>query len=583
MGSNSIKIHIASGFDPSGVRDASESIEKLRLELLKSNREISQAIHNRAAEVAVDYAAVADKGVAHSVLSAKEIEAAWAKAMGKVPVEAGKGFGALTNIAKGAAKGLGGVFSGVAEKLFNGGMWEAGAMLVAKGIQGIVSAVTENAKKAWEKVRRISEDSAKRIADDIKSVNDSMREQLATIDRIVSRRKDELAAVRELTKAEIELAKQHAIANGMDPIAANAAAADLSAIVDEEAEEQRLNDLIDERKKKIEAAGKAEKDAQKAVADATAAKAKAEAEYQKKRDEYIKANSKDYTFHGTTYGGVWLATEDNSAGRRAKEGMKFDESEAGKKLRSDLKIDEFNREIGDANKIAAEAKNAKEESEAAIKNARVALDTLAAKRESRELAAQNEIAAKVEEEERKRDEMAEKAAEAARKAADEELKARQKAEDELHKQRLANIKAEMDARKAAASEAEKTVAAAKSEFDKAFAMYRDPERAKSEIAEERDYSGDLKRLQKDAARYGGKWRIDELASLMAAGDTRGQAAKLEEWRKSRSFTPEVEAMVRASAAQETRTVAEDELRKLNATVANTQKMLGQLLTMKGGN
>ncbi len=56
MGGNSIKIHIASGFDPSGVCDASKSIEKLRQDVLLSNRELSAVIHNRASQVAVDYA-----------------------------------------------------------------------------------------------------------------------------------------------------------------------------------------------------------------------------------------------------------------------------------------------------------------------------------------------------------------------------------------------------------------------------------------------------------------------------------------------------------------------------------------------
>ena len=63
-----IKISIKSGFDPSGVADASRSIARLRDNLLTSNAELSAAIHNRAAEVAVDYSAAADKGVAHSSL-----------------------------------------------------------------------------------------------------------------------------------------------------------------------------------------------------------------------------------------------------------------------------------------------------------------------------------------------------------------------------------------------------------------------------------------------------------------------------------------------------------------------------------
>ena len=125
------------------------------------------------------------------------------------------------------------------------------------------------------------------------------------------------------------------------------------------------------------------------------------------------------------------------------------------------------------------------------------------------------------------------------------------------------------------------ITAAQSEFDRAFAMYRDPAAAASQIAEERDYAADLKRLHRDANRYGGKWRIDELSRLMSAGDTQGMADTLEDWRKSKSFTPEVEAMVRASAAEQTKTTVEDELRKIETNTANLSAKLEELISMKG--
>lgn len=167
------------------------------------------------------------------------------------------------------------------------------------------------------------------------------------------------------------------------------------------------------------------------------------------------------------------------------------------------------------------------------------------------------------------------------KAAEAEKKAREKAEAELHAQRIANIKSEIAAKETAANGLQSVAQQAQTEFDRSFAMYRDPEQAAAQIAEERDYAADYKQLQKDASRYGGKWRIDELSRLMAAGDTQGQAATLEEWRKSSRFTPDVEAMVRAAAADKTRTTAEDELRKLNKTTEETKEMLENLLTMKG--
>ena len=167
------------------------------------------------------------------------------------------------------------------------------------------------------------------------------------------------------------------------------------------------------------------------------------------------------------------------------------------------------------------------------------------------------------------------------KAAEAEKKAREKAEAELHEQRIANIKSEIAAKETAANGLQSVAQQAQTEFDRAFAMYRSPEQAAAQIAEERDYVADYKQLQKDASRYGGKWRIDELSRLMAAGDTAGQAAKLEEWRKSSRFTPEVEAMVRAAAADKTRTTAEDELRQINANTKGLSQKLDELLKMKG--
>ena len=134
---------------------------------------------------------------------------------------------------------------------------------------------------------------------------------------------------------------------------------------------------------------------------------------------------------------------------------------------------------------------------------------------------------------------------------------------EAHERRMAQLKEEQEAEQRNAEVQRSIASAAQSEFDRAFAMYRDPSHASAEIGEEKDYRADLDRLHKDARRYGGKWRIDELSALMSRGDSQGISDTLAQWRKSKSFTPEVEAMVRASAAEQTKTTAEDELRKLN--------------------
>ena len=158
---------------------------------------------------------------------------------------------------------------------------------------------------------------------------------------------------------------------------------------------------------------------------------------------------------------------------------------------------------------------------------------------------------------------------------------RRQEEERLHKQRLENLKAESDKQKQMENGLKSVAAAAQSEFDRAFAAYRDPDKAFSQIAEDRDYAADLKRLHRDARRYGGKWRIDELARLMAVGDTQGVSDTLEGWRKSSRFSPEIEAMVRASAAEKTKTTVEDELRKIESNTADLAAKLDELISMKG--
>lgn len=234
--------------------------------------------------------------------------------------------------------------------------------------------------------------------------------------------------------------------------------------------------------------------------------------------------------------------------------------------------------------IVAQKKKAIEDNQAAFEN--LNSEEEAAQLESATRDIERQTKAK-EEADKLAAEKAKQEAEVAKKAEDErvkavaaEKKAREAMEVELHKQRTDNLKAEIESAKGAAAGVSGVAQSAQTEFDRAFAMYRDPALAASSIAEERDYAADYKQLGKDANRYGGSWRINELASLMASGDTAGQAAKLEEWRKSSKFTPEVEAMVRASAADKTKTTAEDELRKINANTANLDKKLDELLSMK---
>lgn len=167
------------------------------------------------------------------------------------------------------------------------------------------------------------------------------------------------------------------------------------------------------------------------------------------------------------------------------------------------------------------------------------------------------------------------------KAAAEAAKERERLDREAHKKRMADIRAEIAASAGRGNILKATAANAQNEFDRAFAMYRDPSHAASVIGEEKDYQDDLKRLHRDASRYGGKWRIDELSRLMAAGDSQGVTDTLTAWRRNKNFTSQIEAMVRASAAERTKTAVEDELRKIENNTAGLARKLDELLAMKG--
>lgn len=204
----------------------------------------------------------------------------------------------------------------------------------------------------------------------------------------------------------------------------------------------------------------------------------------------------------------------------------------------------------------------------------------------REAAERKRIEESLAEAQRKKEEAdkiasAKKIAEEAKKAELKAAKERERLEKEAHARRMENIRKEIEAANKVGDKLSDTVSAAQNEFDRAFAMYRDPAQAASVINEEKAYQDDLNRLHRDASRYGGQWRIDELSRLMAAGDSQGVTNTLSSWRKTNRFTPEVEAMVRASAAEKTKTTAEDELRKIENNTADLARKLDELISMKG--
>jgi len=571
-----IKISITSGFDPSGVLEASRSIERMQKKLLDGNAELSAAIHNRAAEVAVDYQRAADKGVAQTLLSAKEIEAAWAKAMGKIPNEASKGFGTISQIAKGAANGIGGAFGKVANMFLQGGIWGAAAAAVTKAFKWAWDKIGEDGERTAKRLERNFNESVGAIKNNADAIEKAFSSSMSEIDKSISRFDTMTNSVKELTKAEIELAKQHAIANGMAPAAANAAAEDLVAEVDYSAEENRLRNVIALEQKRIDAAKDAEEKTAEEVRKATEAKKAAEDEYQKKKDEYVKKNAATTGFQagGPGVAGVNFVrlSEAEIEENRRKAAEDFENSDESAKARENVRkaSDALNGIKTDENAIAA-AKDAEEK----IKNAETALDTLATKREARELAVQNEIAQKVEDEEKAKEDAAKKTAETEAKAKEEAAKKAADVQDRLDREaamrrerqaekeladKIKNHQKLLQAEKESAAEARSAESVAESKLQQAWGWYRDKDSMKAQLEEE---------------------KADKEAKKQYVKDFKKLKSKRRDWRTAENLSVDEEAVRRVALAKEEKEAADKHLAEIEKNTADLAAKLDELLQVKG--
>ena len=119
-----------------------------------------------------------------------------------------------------------------------------------------------------------------------------------------------------------------------------------------------------------------------------------------------------------------------------------------------------------------------------------------------------------------------------------------------------------------------------SEFNTAFDLWRDPEAAASAVEADKKRGEDMKRFRKEVNRYGGKGKIDEYARLMREGDEEGMQERLTQWRKSLKFTPQVEQMVKAAAADQNRNAAEKSLANIEKDVSGLTKKIEELLSLK---
>ena len=498
----------------------------------------------------------------------------------------------LNGIADGFSKigeALGGANSNLGrfmQNILKGGIWGAAAELVGYGIKKIHEWFTasERAEKEAAKVAKEAHAERMKCLDEYAAAIDKLAaKRTATINQNLKALNDELDATKELTKATLELEKAEARKRGdtgrmaeldreMEAVDMEAARIKLQNEIAAAKQRQQIGekDLSDALSGQSRA-NNAVQQAEKLLADKMSAVVEQARSTARGWQQPVIMQSSAGAF--MTYGG---ATESEKANAANKAVESFKKSQEYKDLAKQLE-DAKKHAITFDEKVE-NAKNAIKESAKAEQNL---LDRMTALNLKEEAKIKNQEAQASEEKKTAEEKRISDVKAAELKASAEAVKERERLDREAHQKRMNDIRAEITAFAGRGNILKATAATAQNEFDRAFAIYRDPTQAAAVINEEKDYQVDLKRLHRDASRYGGQWRIDELSRLMAAGDSQGVTDTLSSWRKSKRFTPEIEAMVRASAAEKTKTTAEDELRKIESNTADLARKLEELIAMKG--
>lgn len=494
-----------------------------------------------------------------------------------------------------AGKKLGMVFGTV-----GGAIGDLFANILKGGIWGVMASLGDLAVKAWGKWSNSAKEAAEAVAKAEHEAHDARLKHLddfadkaakvdaarkATIKENLKRINDEIDATKELTRATLELARADARRRGDK--AAVVRLDEALGRVDPDASKQRLENEIDAARKTVEASKKKMADLSPAVAAASSGvsleKERIKQAIADVREEAAKnATGKVYSAGPGVVAYMTATEEERKAAADAAE-ARFRESEEYANLAKHLDdATKKQKELAEKYSSAEKEISFAEATLPVLEKRLKALDMAErAKAENRDQDEREKEAEEVKKFETEKKRLEKSIADERRKLQLEAAKERERLDREAHQKRMEDLRKEIAAQKSAASVLSGRAASATSEFDKAFAMYRDPSRAAAEIGEEKDYQSDLDRLHLDARRYGGKWRIDELSRLMAAGDTQGVTDTLKDWRKVKGFTPEVEAMVRASAAENAKTTVEDELRKIETNTAGLAKKLEELISMKG--
>ncbi len=571
-----IKIHLVAQANLNALREVNTQLAKLAADVGRKNGDLRQATMLATREY-YNLGDAADKAKARAVLSAKQIEEAWRRAMTKPTEDTARGFSKITKAASDAAQGIGGTFGKVTQMFLSGGIWGAAAAVIVKAFTWAWDKVKEGAERAAKRAERAFADSVNTLKDGATSIEKAFDQTNTAIDRAISKYTTMANIVKELTKAEIELAKQHAIANGMDAASATAAATDLSAQVDYEAERERLQKVIELEQKRVDAAKDAEAKTAEVVAKATADKAAAEADLQKKRDEYIRKHSQTegHTYASGMIGGAVIThtvTAEEAAKSRQDAALDFAESEEGKKAADKVKqLKDILAGIKTDEKAVADRADA----EVKIAEAQKALEVLDVKREARELSIENEIAAEVAADRKAQAEKdkaeAEKRAEADKKAAEKVAAERARLDAQESVRRERERQAELAARirdhqkllaeeRQADSKAQAGVAAAESKLQQAWGWYRDKNSMAAQMAEEKADAQARKQFEKDFERLKDRRR---------------------DWRTAENLSVDDEAVRRVGLAREEKERAEQYAKETAENTRQLAEKIDQLLQVKG--
>lgn len=556
-----IRIKLSATANMEALRTANRELAKFAADVGRKNGALRQATMLAVREY-YNLGDAADKSAKRVILSAGQIEEAWRKAMAKPTEDAARGFGKLGEVANGVARGIGGAFGKVARMFLQGGIWGAAAAAVTKTFTWAWEKIQEGAERAARRTERLFKESLSTIKDGAADIERAFDRSMSVIDKSISRFDAMTNSVRELTKAEIELARQTAIANGMSKADADAAASDLNAQLDYEMERKRLENIMAMEQKRVDDAERAEAETAEAVKKATAEKAAAEAEYQKKRDEYVARHAQTERagmMMQSSAGAIWMPGVTAEEARKSREdaALDFEESEEGKKAAERVK------QLKDALagiKTDEKALAAADEARATIERTRDAIDALEMRRAAREMEVQNEIAAKVEKDAEAKAEAERQEAEAERqeaeKAAADEIRLAEKAaayeirlaertaaeqarfdaeryrerermERELAQKRIADLRDELAVRQKEESEAASRQSAAHGSLSTAWGWYRDQTRMQAVIDEQKAQAAAEVRWQKDFERlktWRRDWRTAEFGSLSAADEAVRQVA-----------------------------------------------------------